>query len=388
MSMEMELRCFSSTEGFGGGGQSRKNGYYDDDDDKYFGSDGGNLSAHQNVPPNPIPGRPLRGERRIPQFRKESVFEGKNYRRRGGDDGSALSSRHSFNNKPLAGEGIKVGSDSREGIFSPDKFDDNDGQKVGFGEDNKSKKDSHSSITEFLRRPSNDDEKDKQDQSDFLEKFKLGDVGKKRNHLDKVRPPLSREEKVEEPPQDADVIFKKMKETGLIPNAVAMLDGLCKDGLIQDAMKLFGLMREKGTMPEVVIYTAVVDGFCQAQKLDDAKRIFKKMQNNGIVPNTFSYTVLIKGLCKGKRLDDAVDYCVEMLEAGHSPNVTTFTVLVDEFCREKGVEEAHKIIETLKQKGFYLDEKAVREHLDKKGPTSPMVWEAIFGPKRSMHRPF
>ncbi|KAK3021503.1 hypothetical protein RJ639_046414 [Escallonia herrerae] len=128
--------------------------------------------------------------------------------------------------------------------------------------------------------------------------------------------------------QDADEIFKKMKETGLIPNAVAMLDGLCKDGLVQEAMKLFGLMRHKGTIPEVVIYTAVVDGFCKAHKLDDAKGIFRKMQNNGIAPNAFSYTVLIQGLCKGKSLDDALDLCVEMLEAGHSPNLATFTGLV------------------------------------------------------------
>ncbi|GFP86508.1 pentatricopeptide repeat-containing protein at4g38150 [Phtheirospermum japonicum] len=84
------------------------------------------------------------------------------------------------------------------------------------------------------------------------------------------------EEQPLSPPDDADEIFKKMKETGLIPNAVAMLDGLCKDELVQDAMKLFGLMREKGTVPEVVVYTAVVEGFCKAHKFDTTIRIFKK----------------------------------------------------------------------------------------------------------------
>ncbi|GFP91288.1 pentatricopeptide repeat-containing protein at4g38150, partial [Phtheirospermum japonicum] len=98
------------------------------------------------------------------------------------------------------------------------------------------------------------------------------------------------------PPDDADEIFKKMKETGLIPNAMAMLDGLCKDGLVQDAMKLFGLMREKGTIPEVVVYTAVVEGFCKAHKFDDAIRIFKKMQSNGVISNVFNYQVLIRGV--------------------------------------------------------------------------------------------
>ncbi|KAE8677864.1 Pentatricopeptide repeat-containing protein [Hibiscus syriacus] len=190
------------------------------------------------------------------------------------------------------------------------------------------------------------------------------------------------EEKVT-PPQDADEIFKKMKENGLIPNAVAMLDGLCKDGLIQEAMKLFRLMREKGTIPEVVVYTAVVDGFCKAHKLDDAKRIFRKMQSKGVVPNAFSYSVLIQGLYICNHLDDAIEFCLEMLDAGHSPNVPTFVGLVEGLCKEKGVEEAEKVIGTLKQKGFLVNDKALRQFLDKKAPFFPLVWEAIFGKKTS-----
>ncbi|RVX12251.1 Pentatricopeptide repeat-containing protein [Vitis vinifera] len=111
---------------------------------------------------------------------------------------------------------------------------------------------------------------------------------------------------------------------------------------------------EKGTIPEVVIYTAVVEGFCKARQLNDAVRIFRKMQNNGISPNAFSYTVLIRGMYKGNRLDIAVDFCVEMLEAGHSPNVATLVDLIHEFCKEKGVEEAKNVIVTLKQKGLFV----------------------------------
>jgi len=188
-------------------------------------------------------------------------------------------------------------------------------------------------------------------------------------------------------PQDADAIFKKMKETGLIPNAVAMLDGLCKDGNFQEALKLFGLMREKGTIPDIVIYAAVVEGYTKAHRADDAIRIFRKMQSNGISPNAFSYTVLIQGLYKCSRLHDAVEFCVEMLEAGHSLNVTTFVGLVDGFCKENGIEEAKGVIKTLTGKGFAFDEKAVRVFLDKKAPFSPSIWEAIFG-KKAPQMPF
>ncbi|VVB09572.1 unnamed protein product [Arabis nemorensis] len=212
----------------------------------------------------------------------------------------------------------------------------------------------------------------------FLEQFKLGvhhqDSGETPKMEQIPQDPLP-------PPEDSDEIFEKMKEGGLIPNAVAMLDGLCKDGLVQEAMKLFGLMRDKGIIPEIVIYTAVVEGFCKAHKIEDAKRIFRKMQANGIAPNAFSYGVLVQGLYNCNMLDDALDFCGEMLESGHSPNVPTFVGLVDALCREKGVEQAQSAIHSLNQKGLAVDLKAVQEFMDKRAPFPALAWEAIFKKK-------
>lgn len=223
--------------------------------------------------------------------------------------------------------------------------------------------------------------------ADFLERFKLGlDSDTKSSRENPNKADKADTSSVE--PQDADEIFRKMKETGLIPNAVAMLDGLCKDGLVQDAMKLFGLMREKGAIPEVVVYTAVVEGFCKAHKFDDAVRIFKKMESNGILPNAFTYQVLIRGLCGGKRLEEAYEFTIGMLEAGSSPNLATFTGLIDGYCREKGVEEAQSVIGAMRLKGFFVEEKAAKEYLDKKGPFSPLVWETILGKKAPRKSPF
>lgn len=222
----------------------------------------------------------------------------------------------------------------------------------------------------------------------LLEKLKLGD-GPSAAAAMGGGAELPQAEGEPEPaqPLDVDEIFRKMKETGLIPNAVAMLDGLCKNGLVQDAMKLFGLMREKGAIPEVVIYTAVVDAFCKAAKFDDAVRIFRKMQGNGVIPNAFSYWLLIQGLYKGGRLDDSVGFCVEMFEAGLAPNAETFVGLVNAVCKTKGVDEAEKLVRSFQDRNFAIDEKSIREHLDKKGPFSPVVWEVIFGKKKS-GRPF
>ncbi|XP_061342341.1 pentatricopeptide repeat-containing protein At4g38150-like [Gastrolobium bilobum] len=284
------------------------------------------------------------------------------------------------------------GEHNRRSHSFPPKFDDNLDR---LGELDKTDKSSQIDLGFQGRNMAETNRETSQLGDGFLDKFKLGFDNKTLNPSEVAASNQFEEAKKSNPnqpgpecmPQDADEIFKKMKETGLIPNAVAMLDGLCKDGLAQEALKLFGLMREKGTIPEVVIYTAVVEGYTKAHKADDAKRIFRKMQSSGISPNAFSYTVLIQGLYKCSSLHDAFEFCVEMLEAGHSPNVATFVGLVEGFCKEKGVEEAKGAIRTLIEKGFEVNEKTVREFLDKKAPFSPSVWEAIFE-KKAPKRPF
>lgn len=358
----MRLRLFSTMGGNPVRGQFKSssfdefNDHNSDDNDTFSGKNRRNFTAQQN-----------------PNFRRQNPSLDRSFRRKGRD----------FNGQFVGGRN-RANMRSNDNFFN---FNGNDERRgnVGLGGHVEGKKNSTPSISELLNRSLKGDEEGGKEGGDLLEKFKL-DEDKKEDQSDESMHAIKSQEEKMGPTEDAEVIFKKMKQSGLIPNAVAMLDGLCRDGLVQEAMELFEVMREKHTMPEVVVYTAVVEGFCQAQKLDDAKRVFKKMQGKGIAPNAFSYAVLIKGLCRGKRLEDAVDICVEMLEAGHLPNVTTFTALVHEFCEEKSVEEAQSMIDKLKQTGFYLDEKAVRNHLDKTGPTSPLLSQAIFGPKKARQR--
>ncbi|KAB5561694.1 hypothetical protein DKX38_006651 [Salix brachista] len=326
-------------------------------------------------PPDPLPNRPLRGDR--PNFNSDRSSSNRGGGGGGGGGGSSFNSNQSSSNR--GGRGPNFNNSTNR---SPRP------------------QSSHppSTTSPFNPQPQTHEFNHISDDA-FLDKFKLRpdndnninkDAAASADDTNAAAAPKNEQgssASTSEPSQDAEQIFNKMKETGLIPNAVAMLDGLCKDGLVQEALKLFGTMREKGTIPEVVIYTAVVDGFCKAHKLDDAKRVFRKMQSNGITPNAFSYAVLIQGLSKCNLLDDAIDFCFEMLELGHSPNVTTFVGLIDGLCREKGVEEARTVIGTLRQKGFHVHDKAVRDFLDKNKPLSSSVWDAIFGKKPSQ-KPF
>ncbi|CAM8941871.1 unnamed protein product [Rhodiola kirilowii] len=338
VSLLIARRLSSVDESFNGGGRGRNERRTE--------------RGGQN-PPSQIPNRQLRGERRN-EFQSEPAARGG----RGGGN-------RSFDRERIRGRS----------------------QSGGFGEggDERGAKRYPSSSLENLKKPLVGDDEEKRAGERFLDKFKLGGDRKEKpaaSPILEIPETDGNGTKLSETkPEEADEIFKKMKENGLIPNAVAMLDGLCKDGLVQEAMKLFKLMREKGQIPEVVIYTAVVEGFCKAHKCDDAKRIFRKMQTNGIVPNAYSYTVLIQGLLRCSHVDDAAEYSLEMLEAGHSPNLVTFVGLVDGVATGKSVEEAQKVINSLREKGYFVDEKAVRTYLDKKAPALPLVWEAVLGKK-------
>ena len=66
--------------------------------------------------------------------------------------------------------------------------------------------------------------------------------------------------------------------------------------------------------------------------------------------------------------DDVVHFFFRMLNVGHSPIITTFIGLVDGLCKKKGVVEAQNIIEALRKKEFYLNDRAIKEFLDKIAP--------------------
>lgn len=327
-----------------------------------------------------VPNRPMRGESRRRNDDYNSNFE---IEKRSDDNNF---SRRDQNDRRMKGEQRERNANGSIPFKFSDMMKERDQsknthfEKLDFDDMGKKKSQSFDKDLEemdFDDTPSIETHNDKKSSGSILETVDLGDTSPPRT-AKKVRP---NNMKIE-PPAGADEIFKKMKETGLIPNAVAMLDGLCKDGLVQEAMKLFGSMREKGTIPEVVIYTAVVEGFCKAAKFDDAIRIFRKMQKNEIVPNAISYGIIIQGLCKGKRLDDGIEFCYEMIDAGHAPNAASLIALVHGFCEEKGIEEAAKVLKSLREKRFAIDDRKVREYMDKNGPYSPAVWEAFFGKKK------
>ncbi|KAL5068921.1 hypothetical protein RYX36_019808 [Vicia faba] len=182
--------------------------------------------------------------------------------------------------------------------------------------------------------------------------------------------PFSKKPAIEEPkdPKDLQEIFHKMRSgDGLLNHAVKMFDALSKQGLTHEALELFGQIKDKGQMPDVVAHTAIIEAYANAGQPKEAHKAYMRMLASGVFPNAYTYTVLIRGLAVNDRfLKDARKYVVEMFEKGMRPNAETYTAV--------------KLLEEMKGKGFVPDEKAVKEFLgNKKGPVFRTVITILFG---------
>ena len=57
-----------------------------------------------------------------------------------------------------------------------------------------------------------------------------------------------------------------MQDVGISPTIVtycALIDGLCKLGLVKEAVNHFRRMTDIGLQPNVVVYTSLIDGLCK-----------------------------------------------------------------------------------------------------------------------------
>ncbi|KAL8109557.1 pentatricopeptide repeat-containing protein At2g35130-like [Apium graveolens] len=198
--------------------------------------------------------------------------------------------------------------------------------------------------------------------------------------------PFNKNPVIQEPedPKNLPQIFHDIRNgDGLFNFAVKMFDGLSKDGLTQEALQLFSVINEKGSMPDVVAHTAVVDAYVNAGQAKEGLNTYLRMVNCGIRPNAYTYSVLVKGLALSgdkKLLKEAKKIVVEMIGKGVKVNAGTCVAVFEAFVKTGNVEEGKQFFEVIKGKGFVVDEKEVREVLKgKRGPEFRGVMDILFG---------
>ncbi|GMP63119.1 hypothetical protein CsSME_00024939 [Camellia sinensis var. sinensis] len=109
---------------------------------------------------------------------------------------------------------------------------------------------------------------------------------------------------------------------------------------------------EEGTCkPNIIVYTTIIDSLCKDRMVDVALKLFTEMNEKGIFSNVVTYNSLIHGLCNFGRWKEAIGMFRQKLDASSiNPNVCTFNVLVDALTKEGMTKEAEGVLEVMIQR--------------------------------------
>ena len=181
--------------------------------------------------------------------------------------------------------------------------------------------------------------------------------------------------------EDACMIWRKLLKKNVTPDnsiSSALIYWLCKAGKVWEARELFDEF-ERGFIPSVLTFNTLISGMCENGELQEAGRLWDDMVERKCHPNVFTYNVLIKGFCKFGEAKEAVRILEEMLEKGCVPNKSTYGVLVDGLFECGDEDQALGVIRNVASRsGGFLDEDSWEVFI-RKVVTDTGRWREVLG---------
>ncbi|CAO2822301.1 unnamed protein product [Amaranthus hypochondriacus] len=154
-------------------------------------------------------------------------------------------------------------------------------------------------------------------------------------------------------------LLSKMECHGhCIPDIViysTIIDSLCKDQLLPQALNLFAKMKKKGIFPDIITWASLLHGFCEAGQLDEAMELIDKMVTEGVSPNIVTYNTLLDGLCKVGQLRKAIDVFLSLTSKRLKPDLHTYTIMIRGLCKGGLIGEAYELFKKMEDDGCSPD---------------------------------
>ncbi|XP_026378089.1 pentatricopeptide repeat-containing protein At1g12775, mitochondrial-like [Papaver somniferum] len=124
-------------------------------------------------------------------------------------------------------------------------------------------------------------------------------------------------------------------------------------GLIEEeARRYFDEMVDRGISPDTVTFNVLIDSHCKDGKTEDAWGLFKLMEKINIKPNLITYNSMMDGLCLVGRLPDAVKLFDSMVDKGLEPDDFSWNILIDGYCKNRKLDGAMQLFKKMKQNGL------------------------------------
>ncbi|KAK8946886.1 Pentatricopeptide repeat-containing protein [Platanthera zijinensis] len=136
-----------------------------------------------------------------------------------------------------------------------------------------------------------------------------------------------------------------------------IIEKLCANGLVEDAVKLFDELLSQSLEPDAATYSFFADAYFSDDddRIEDAVVFFYKMVSGGEAAlkaaGAFCHQIL-NGLVNSGCMSQAMDVFGKMKEAGMTPNAANYEVLIAGLCKEGNLDGARALFEEMMKCGF------------------------------------
>ncbi|KAJ8552988.1 hypothetical protein K7X08_020381 [Anisodus acutangulus] len=130
--------------------------------------------------------------------------------------------------------------------------------------------------------------------------------------------------------------WKKREDIGIALYSV-FINGLCKNGKLDEARSIFKKLSFIGLLPDVRTYNVMINGFCLEGLFDETKDILRKMEDNGCFPDNVTYNVIVQGFLRCSKISEMAIFMKEMARRGFSFDATTAELLVKAISKNPSV---------------------------------------------------
>jgi pentatricopeptide repeat domain-containing protein 1 len=151
-------------------------------------------------------------------------------------------------------------------------------------------------------------------------------------------------------------LFKEMHLKNMSPNTItfnSLIDGLCKSGEISNVWDLIDEMHDRGQPANIITYNSLFDGLCKNHQVDKAIALLKKSKTrelNQICTHTYYLS-----MDKNGRLEDAQEVYRDLTIKGYHLNARMYTVMISGLCKEGFFDEALSLLSKMEDNGCTID---------------------------------
>ncbi|KAG1361819.1 putative pentatricopeptide repeat-containing protein [Cocos nucifera] len=159
--------------------------------------------------------------------------------------------------------------------------------------------------------------------------------------------------------QDAISLFQDMQGQKKIKPCIitfnTLMSGLCNAGLVEVAESILSQMLKYGLHPDRYSYNTLIHGLCVAGSMEEALKLSEDMEKDGIVLDVVTYNILINGYRLLGLISEVWKLIKMMILQGLKPNLVTYTILITGHCEKGDVEEGFRVRREVIAQGIQLN---------------------------------